>query len=83
MRSNLFCNVDVRKIIHINKLIKAQRTGSPKALGTHLGISERTAHNYLSFMRKELKAPIKWNSYKNTYIYENNGEFKFEWQENK
>ena len=80
MRRYLFCKVDVRKIIHINKLIKAQRTGSPKALSTQLGISERTAHNYLSFMRKELKAPIKWNSYKNTYIYENNGEFKFEWQ---
>ena len=34
-------------------------------------------------MRKELKAPIKWNPYKKTYTYENIGEFKFEWQENK
>jgi hypothetical protein len=75
--------VDIRKIIHINRLIKAQRTGAPKTLCMHLGVSERTAHNYLRYMRKELKAPIKWNSYKRTYTYENNGELKFEWQEDK
>ena len=34
-------------------------------------------------MRKELKSPINWNPYKKTYTYENIGEFKFEWQENK
>lgn len=73
--------MNIRKITHINKLIKAQRTGSPKALSLKLGVSERTAHNYLSFMRKELKAPIKWNPYKNTYHYENSGELNFEWQE--
>jgi hypothetical protein len=73
--------VDIRKIIRINTLIKAQRTGTPKALSLHLGVSERTAHNYLRFMRNELKAPIKWNAYKNTYTYEFTGELKFEWQE--
>ena len=73
--------MDIRKIIHINKLIKAQRTGSPKALSKHLGVSERTAHNYLRYMRKELNAPIKWNPYKTTYTYENNGELKLEWQQ--
>ena len=73
--------MDIRKIIRINKLIKAQRTGSPKTLSIYLGVSERTAHNYLRFMRTELKAPIKWNSYKKTYTYENSGELKFEWQE--
>ncbi len=52
--------MDIRKIIHINRLIKAQRTGSPKTLCVQLGVSERTAHNYLRYMRKELKAPIKW-----------------------
>jgi len=49
----------------------------------YLGVSERTTHNYLRYMRKELKAPIKWNTYKKTYTYENTGEFKFEWQEDK
>ncbi len=75
--------MDIRKIIHINRLIKAQRTGPPKTLCVHLGVSERTAHNYLRFMRTELKAPIKWNAYKNTYTYENTGELKLEWQEDK
>jgi hypothetical protein len=52
-------------------------------LGEQLGVSERTAHNYLKFMKKELKAPIKWNALKSTYAYENVGELKFEWQESK
>lgn len=73
--------MDIRKIIRINKLIKAQCTGPPKALAAQLGVSERTAHNYLSFMRKELKAPIKWNAYKNTYIYLSTGELNFDWKE--
>jgi hypothetical protein len=73
--------MDIRKIIQINRLIKAQRTGSPKKLGMYLGVSERTTYNYLNFMRKELKAPINWNPYKKTYTYENEGELKFEWQE--
>ncbi len=75
----VFCNMDVRKIIVINKLIKGERTGTPKDLAKTLAISERTAHVYLSFMRKQLNAPIKWNKTKSTYAYEQNGELKMEW----
>lgn len=73
--------MDIRKIIHINKLIKGKRTGPPLQLAKYIGVSERTLHNYLSFMRKELKAPIKWNPYINSYHYLNSGEMCFEWQE--
>ena len=76
----LFCSVDIRKIIHINKLINSERTGTPKTLGIHLGVSERTTHNYLRYMRTELKAPIKWNAYKKTYAYKKKGVLKLEWQ---
>jgi len=75
--------VDIRKIIRINKLINSQRTGTPKMLGIHLGVSERTTHNYLRFMRSELKAPIEWNAYKKTYAYKKTGTLKIEWQEDK
>lgn len=71
--------MDIRKIIRINKLIKSGRTGTPKTLSINLGVSERTTHNYLRFMRNELKAPIKWNAYKRSYIYKNTGTLKFEW----
>lgn len=73
--------MDIRKIIIINKQIAKGRTGAPSQLAIYLSVSERTLHNYLSFMRSELKAPIKWNPYKNTYHYENSGEINFEWQE--
>jgi hypothetical protein len=75
--------VDIRKIIRINKLIKSERTGTPKTLGIHLGVSERTTHNYLRFMRTELKAPIAWNAFKKTYAYKKTGTLKLEWQEDK
>ena len=50
--------MDIRQIIRINKLIKSERTGTPKTLSTYLAVSERSTHNYLRFMRKELNAPI-------------------------
>ncbi len=73
--------MDIRKIIRINKLINSERTGTPKTLSIHLGVSERTTHNYLRFMRTELKAPIAWNAYKKTYAYKKSGTLKLEWQE--
>ena len=73
--------MDIRKIITINELIKHHRTGKAKILANRLGVSERTAYSYLSFLKKELKAPIKWNSFKESYTYETNGELNFKWQE--
>ncbi len=73
--------MDIRKIIRINKLIIAERTGTPKTLSAYLAVSERTTHHYLRFMRNELKAPIKWDAKKRTYTYKNGGELKMEWQE--
>lgn len=64
----------------INKQITKERTGSPSQLAYYLGVSERTLHNYLSYMRSELKAPIKWSQYKGTYYYSSSGKLDLEWQ---
>ena len=72
--------MDIRKIVRIHKLIKAQATGSPKALALQLGVSERTVLYYIRFMREELSTPIKWNAYKKSYVYEEIGELVLEWQ---
>lgn len=64
----------------INKQIAKGRTGSPSQLANYLGVSERTLHNYLSYMRSELKAPIKWSQYKGTYYYSSSGKLDLEWQ---
>ena len=73
--------MDIRKIILIHELIKTNRTGNPKTLATRLGVSERTVYTYISFFKKSLKAPIKWNTIKESYTYQNNGDINFTWQE--
>ena len=73
--------MDIRKIILIHELIKTNRPGNPKTLATRLGVSERTVYTYISFFKKTLKAPIKWNTIKESYTYQNNGDINFTWQE--
>jgi hypothetical protein len=61
--------MDIRIIIKIHELLKAERTGNPKELSYKLGISERTVFNYISFMKTELNAPIVFNSQTKNYNY--------------
>jgi hypothetical protein len=69
--------VDIRIIIRLNKLIKNEQTGSPKELAIKLGITERSVYNYISFMKKEMKAPIVYNSQRLSYVYKDSCDFKF------
>jgi hypothetical protein len=73
--------MDIKKIITIQELIRKQRTGKPKALASRIGVSERTVYNYISFIKTELKAPVKWDAMKETYVFESNGKLNFEWQD--
>jgi transcriptional antiterminator len=73
--------MDIRKITTINELIRKQRTGNPKVLASRIGVSERTIYNYIRFIKNTLKAPVKWNTMKETYVYETNGKLHFEWQD--
>jgi hypothetical protein len=73
--------MDIRKIITIHELIRKQRTGKPKVLASRIGVSERTTYNYISFIKTELKAPVKWDTMRESYVYESNGKLHFEWQD--
>jgi transcriptional antiterminator len=73
--------MDIKKIININELIRKQRTGKPSSLASRLGVSERTIYHYISYIKSELKAPVKWDALKETYVYESNGKLNFEWQD--
>jgi hypothetical protein len=73
--------MDINKIIIINELIRKQRTGKPSVLASRIGVSERTVYNYISFIKTELKAPVKWDAMKETYVFESNGKLNFEWQD--
>ena len=73
--------MDIIKLITIDKLIRTNRTGSPKKLATTLGLSERTVYTYISFLKKTLNAPIKWSTFKESYIYTNNRNINFKWKD--
>ena len=70
--------MDIRVIKKLHELIKTERTGSPKELCIKLGISERTVYNYISFMRNELNAPIKYSGQKASYFYVRSCELRFD-----
>ena len=61
-------NILIIKKIH--SMILSKSTGKPKELALKLNVSERTIYNYIHFMRSELKAPIKYNRIKGTYLYD-------------
>lgn len=67
----------IELIIRIHYLINSQNTGSPKDLAKRLGLSERSVHNYIGFMRRDLQAPIKYDTNKNTYYYYEEAKFCF------
>ena len=68
--------MDIRIIIRLDALIARGMTGSPKKLASKLAISERSVYNYISFMKKELQAPIVYNYQNQTYLYSEEWEFK-------
>ncbi|RAR73795.1 helix-turn-helix domain-containing protein [Flavobacterium aciduliphilum] len=68
--------MDVRIIIRLDHLIINEMTGSPKQLASKLGITERSVYNYISFMKKEMNAPIKYDYQIQSYIYYDDWEFK-------
>ncbi len=69
--------LDIRIIIRLDSLITLEMTGSPKELASKFSISERSIYNYISFMRRELNAPIKYDNQRLSYIYTNDWDFRF------
>ncbi len=69
--------LDIRIIIRLDSLITLEMTGSPKELASKLSITERSVYNYIAFMKQELKAPIKYNYQRTSYLYFEDWDFKF------
>lgn len=66
----------MKQIEHVDFLIKRKSTGTPKALSSKLGISERQVYNIINTM-KEMGAPIYFCSINQCYCYEEDVTFKF------
>ena len=63
-----------QRLVRIDQLIRIKATGTPVELADKLGISERSVYEYLNLM-KDLGAPIKFSSYRQTYYYDEEGSF--------
>lgn len=71
--------MDLNKIERMDMLIRRNATGNPTAFAIKLGISTRSLHNYIHFMRVQLRAPIEYSSTMQSYHYSENGRFKIGW----
>ena len=58
----------VTRVKYLEELIKKEATGSPKALASKLGISERMVYRYLTAIDGN-PHPIKFCRVKNTYKF--------------
>ncbi len=66
----------INQIEQLDQLIRMQATGKPKQLANRLQISEASLFRLFDVM-KSLNAPIKYNIYLQSYVYEHNVSFKF------
>ena len=69
--------MDIRIIIKIHELLKANRAGNTNEISLKLGISVRSVYNYLTYMKTELNAPIAYNHQSKNYGYERECELNF------
>jgi hypothetical protein len=72
--------MDIRKIDRINQFIIRKSTGTPASFARRIGMSERTLYSFLSFMKKDLGAPIRYSELKQTYYYTESGELFLKWK---
>jgi DNA-binding CsgD family transcriptional regulator len=69
---------NLKKFIY---LIDRQTTGNPYEAAEKIEVSERTIHNYCHIIRNELGAPLIYDKYRGTYLFNGNGELVWEWLE--
>jgi predicted transcriptional regulator len=62
-------------------LITLEDSGKPFDFATKLNISERMLYKYLSELKTEFKAPIKYSRQKKSYFFDGKGELVLRWQE--
>ena len=65
--------MNIDKLQKIDHYIQEQRTGSPEDFAMKLAISKSMLHRYLKYLKTELKAPVSYNRFKETYQYDEAG----------
>ena len=75
--------VDLEKLDRFDHLIRMRATGMPGQLADRLGISLSTLHEYRVYIHTVLKAPIRYNKYIQSYIYDYMPEFYLGFEEDR
>jgi transcriptional antiterminator len=71
--------MNIDKMKHLIFLVKTESTGTPKELSKKIQLSERMLYNYLKILKEKVKAPICYNTIKNTYYFSEPGTLEWEW----
>lgn len=74
MRKNILL-----RLKRIDHLISIKGTGNPAELAARLKMSERNLYQYIKLM-KDLGAPIRFDRYRETYYYHEDGQFIISFQ---
>lgn len=64
----------IDRLSRLDHLIRIKGTGTPAQLAERLNLSERSIYDYINFM-KGLGCPIRFDSYRESYFYEEEGFF--------
>ena len=67
-------NILIERIQRIDYLIRIKGTGKASELAERLNISRAMVYHYINLMRQN-GAPIKYDSYRETYYYSYEGAF--------
>lgn len=69
----------ISRIRQIDHLINIKGTGTPDELAFRLGISRRSVYDYINTM-KEMGAPIRYDHYRCSYYYTEEGHFRIDFE---
>ncbi|GHU62227.1 hypothetical protein FACS1894123_02820 [Bacteroidia bacterium] len=61
--------VDLVKLDRLDNFIRKQATGTPDKLAEKLKISRSNLFEFISFLRYEMFAPIRYSKEKESYVY--------------
>jgi predicted DNA-binding transcriptional regulator YafY len=65
------------RLQQLDQLIALKATGKPESLARRLGISKNTLFSDIRALR-DMGAPIKYDRYRETYFYEEDGRVRIE-----
>jgi len=71
--------MNIKKIKYFIHLVEKERTGSPKNVAEILEVSERTIYHYVQILKTEFNAPIAYNPYRKSYLFERKGKLNWVW----